>query len=180
MEIEKLKNFNFRARLKSIRALIFDVDGVLSASRETIGDDGRLIRTTNVKDGYILRYALRQGLHVSIISGATSAGVEQRYKALGIEDVIMGSKYKVEALAELAAKYNLDYSEMMYMGDDIPDLPLLRKVGMPCCPADAVDDVKNECLYISNRQGGDACVRDIVEKILRAQKLWLNDDDFET
>lgn len=178
--INSLKNLNFKEKLKNLDTLIFDIDGVLSASNVLISETGELLRSTNVKDGYILRYAIKKGLRVIILSGGTSESVKIRYEALGIPDVIIKSKRKIDDFAKLKEKYNLDEGKTLYMGDDIPDYELLKTVGLACCPADAADEIKEISLYVSSKKSGEGCVRDITEQVLRAKGLWMDDDAFNT
>jgi 3-deoxy-D-manno-octulosonate 8-phosphate phosphatase (KDO 8-P phosphatase) len=174
-----LKYLNFKEILKQVEALFFDVDGVLSASNVQIGERGELVRSTNVKDGYILKYALKKGLKIIIISGGLNETVRMRYKSLGIDDVIIGSKRKIEDFEKIVAKYNLNLQKVVYMGDDIPDYEVMKLVGVPCCPADAADEIKEISLYVSSKVGGEGCVRDITEQVLRAKGLWMDEDAFE-
>jgi len=178
--INSLKNLNFKEKLKNLDTLIFDIDGVLSASNVLISETGELLRSTNVKDGYILRYAIKKGLRVIILSGGTNESVKIRYEALGIPDVIIKSKRKIDDFAKLKEKYNLDEGKTLYMGDDIPDYELLKTVGLACCPADSADEIKEISLYVSSKKSGEGCVRDITEQVLRAKGLWMDDDAFNT
>lgn len=178
--INSLKNLNFKEKLKNLETLIFDIDGVLSASNVLISETGELLRSTNVKDGYILRYAIKKGLRVIILSGGINESVKIRFEALGIPDVIIKSKRKIDDFAKLKQKYNLDEEKTLYMGDDIPDYELLKTVGLACCPADAADEIKEISLYVSSKKSGEGCVRDITEQVLRAKGLWMDDDAFNT
>ena len=161
--------------LKEIKAVVFDVDGVLSAETITLSADGEPLRTVNIKDGYAIQLAVKRGLHVAVITGGNTPAVRKRYEGLGVTDLYMGCSVKLVAYEDLLRKYGLTDSEVLYMGDDIPDLEVLGRVGCPCCPADACADVKGACLYISDRRGGYGCGRDVVEQVLRAQGKWLGD-----
>jgi len=172
-----LRNLNFKEMLGNVKAFVFDIDGVLSGSVLDINDSGELIRTSNVKDGYILKYALKRGFVIGIISGALDENVKKRYEKLGIQDVITRSKIKKIDLEVFLKKYNLEYKDILYMGDDIPDYEVMMKAGLPCCPNDAVSDIKDISVYISRLDGGKGCVRDIVEQTLRAQGKWMNNKD---
>ncbi len=172
-----LKELNHKELLKKVRAVFIDVDGVLSSSNLQIDDNGKLIRTTNVKDGYILKYAVKKGIKICIITGGLNLSIKYRYEALGIEDVIIGSKRKIIDVDSLLKKHNLSYNNLMYIGDDIPDYEVMQKCLLPCCPADAADEIKSISLYISDKNGGKGCVRDILEQLLRAKNLWMNDED---
>ena len=176
--INSLKNLNFKEKLKNLDTLIFDIDGVLSASNVLISETGELLRSTNVKDGYILRYAIKKGLRVIILSGGTNESVKIRYEALGIPDVIIKSKRKIDDFAKLKENI-ISTRKTLYMGDDIPDYELLKTVGLACCPADAADEIK-KFHFMFLQKSGEGCVRDITEQVLRAKGLWMDDDVFNT
>lgn len=175
-----LNNLNFKEVLKNLDTLIFDIDGVLSASKVLVSEKGELLRTANVKDGYILKYAVKKGLRIIILSGGLNESVKIRYEALGIADVIIKSQRKIKDFELLKSKYNLDVEKTLYMGDDIPDYELLKAVGVACCPADAADEIKEICLFVSSKNGGEGCVREITEQVLRAKGLWMDNDAFNT
>jgi 3-deoxy-D-manno-octulosonate 8-phosphate phosphatase (KDO 8-P phosphatase) len=161
--------------LKKIRLIAFDVDGVLSG--ETIGmdDEGQPLRTINIKDGYAIQLAVKMGLHIAIITGGTSEAVRKRYSYLGVTDITMGAAMKIKAYEDLLRKYSLSDDEVIYMGDDIPDYEVMKRVGCPCCPSDACPEIKEISTYISQRRGGYGCARDVIEQVLRAQGKWLSD-----
>lgn len=159
-------------RFKNIKALVFDVDGVLTNGQVTLLPDGQQMRQMHSKDGYALQLAVKKGYIVSIITGGKSIQVKERLSALGITDIYLGALHKDDALDDLKSAYSIDNEEIMYMGDDIPDLCVLNQVGLPTCPADASAEVKNVAQYISFRNGGDGCARDIIEKIMRSHNNW--------
>lgn len=163
---------SYKEYLSKIRTFIFDVDGVLTNGMLTIMPNGELIRNMNVKDGYALKSALNAGFRVCIISGGTNEGVRIRLHALGVKDVYLGAHHKRVPFDELVLKYNLKSEEIVYMGDDIPDVPVMKLVGMPACPQDAVPETKAVATYISHLKGGEGCVRDIIEQVLRVQGVW--------
>lgn len=160
--------------LKKIKAVVFDVDGVLSA--ETIGmdDEGQPLRTINIKDGYAIQLAVKMGLRIAIITGGKSPAIAKRYAYLGVEDIYMGAAVKIESYEDFLRKYRLVDQEVIFMGDDIPDFEVMRRVGCPCCPADACVEVKAISTYISQRRGGYGCARDVLEQVLQAQGKWLS------
>ena len=162
--------------LNKIRAIVFDIDGVLSAETITMGTDGLPLRTVNIKDGYAIQLAVKMGLKVVILTGAKTESVRSRYERLGVEDIYMGCAVKIKTYEELLAKYGLTDKEVMYMGDDVPDLEILRRVGCPVCPQDACPDVKEASLYVSPLRGGFGCGRDVIEQTLRAQGKWLSSE----
>lgn len=173
-----LKFLNFKEILKKAEALIFNIDGVLSSCNVQIAENGNLIRSTNVKDGYALKYAIKKGLKVIIISGGLNESVKLRYESLGIDDVIIGSKRKTDDFAKMIEKHNLKPENIIYMGDDIPDFEVMKLVGIPCCPADAADEIKEISLFVSQKKGGEGCVRDITEQVLRAKEVWMDKDAY--
>ena len=159
--------------LTKIKALVFDVDGVLSAETIQMSEEGVLMRSVNTKDGYALRLAVTEGLHVAIITGANEEAIRLRYEGLCIHDVFLGSSVKTASLQKLLDKYQLSLDEVLYMGDDIPDYEVMRQVGLPCCPADAAPEIRDASLYVSHRCGGQGCVRDVIEQVLKAQGKWM-------
>lgn len=159
--------------LKKIRAIIFDVDGVLSAETITLHPNGEPMRTVNIKDGYALQFAVKMGLHIAIMTGAKTESVRKRYEGLSIKDVYMACAVKIKTYEEFMKLYGLSDEEVMYMGDDIPDYEIMQRVGCPVCPADACPDIKEISTYISQRNGGQGCGRDVIEQVLRAQGKWL-------
>lgn len=161
--------------LRKIKAVIFDVDGVLSAETITLHPSGEPMRTVNIKDGYAIQLARKQGLRIVILTGGTTESVRLRYERLGVEDVYMGCAVKIKTYDEFIARYGLHDDEIVYMGDDIPDYEIMRRVGCPVCPADACPDIKAISLYVSEKRGGYGCGRDVIEQVLRAQGKWLKD-----
>jgi 3-deoxy-D-manno-octulosonate 8-phosphate phosphatase (KDO 8-P phosphatase) len=162
--------------LRLIKAIIFDVDGVLSAETITLSADGEPLRTVNIKDGYAIQLAVKMGLPVVILTGGRTEAVRLRYERLGVEDIYMGCAVKIRAYDEFLEKYKLTDAEVMYMGDDVPDLEIMRRAGCPVCPQDACPDIKDVSLYVSPYRGGYGCGRDVIEQTLRAQDKWLKDE----
>ena len=166
-------NKNYKELLKKITTFILDVDGVLTNGKILVTSKGKMLREMNTKDGFIIKYALDKGFKIFIISGGTNKGVRERLKDLGIEEIFLGKDSKNSTYEMLIKKHNLNENEILYMGDDIPDIPVMKKTGVPCCPNDAVPDVKQISIYISKKNGGQGCVRDIIEQTLRVQNKWL-------
>jgi len=162
--------------LKGIKALFFDVDGVLSRQTISLGTDGQPMRTVNIRDGYALQYAVKCGLLVAIISGAKTENIRQRYTGLGVKEIILGCEVKIHTYESLKQKYALLDEEILFMGDDIPDYEIMNKCGLPVCPADSAPEIKAVAKYISPYNGGEGCGRDVVEQVMKAQGLWMNDD----
>ena len=159
--------------LKKIKAIIFDIDGVLSSETITLSSEGVPLRTVNIKDGYAIQLAMKLGLRIAIMTGANVPSVRVRYEGLGVEDVYLGCAVKIETYNQFLEKYGLKDDEIMYMGDDIPDLEIMRRVGCPVCPKDACPEIKEASLYVSDRIGGHGCGRDVIEQVLRAQGKWV-------
>lgn len=162
--------------LQKIRAIVFDLDGVLSSETISLGADGTPSRTVNIKDGYAIQLAMKMGLRIAIISGCKIESVKVRYEGLGVKDIYLGAAVKIETYEAFKQKYQLSDDEVMFMGDDIPDLQVMRRVGCPVCPKDACPEVKEVSLYVSDAKGGYGCGRDVIEQTLRAQDKWLQDE----
>lgn len=161
--------------LTKIRAIIFDVDGVLSQSTVQIGADGQPLRTANIKDGYAMQLAVKQGLHLAIITGAKVESVRTRYDGLGLQDIHLACSMKLPVYESILAKYGLTDEEVIYVGDDIPDYEVMTRCGCPCCPSDAADEIRAISRYVSHFRGGEGCGRDIIEQVMRSQGLWMAD-----
>jgi 3-deoxy-D-manno-octulosonate 8-phosphate phosphatase (KDO 8-P phosphatase) len=163
---------SYKQYLSDITTLIFDVDGVLTNGMVTVFPNGELVRHMNIKDGYSLKTAVDAGLNVCIISGGTNEGVRKRLEGLGIKDIYLGAHDKIKQYHEIVEKYNLQAHNVLYMGDDIPDYPVMKLVGLPCCPNDAAPEIQEISKYISYKKGGEGCARDIIEQVLRVQGKW--------
>ncbi len=159
-------------KLQHIKAFVFDVDGVMTDGSVIGTEDGHFLRNFNIKDGYALQHAVKSGYPIAIISGGNSLGVVKRFRTLGIEDVYVGQQHKEAAFNEFLSKHQLEPSDILYMGDDMPDYELMQKVGVATCPNDAAVDIQNICHYISPLGGGKGCVREIMEKTMKLQGRW--------
>ena len=164
--------------LSLIKALAFDVDGVLSSTTVPLHPSGEPMRTVNIKDGYAIQLAVKKGLHIAIITGGRTEAVRIRFEGLGVKDLYMGSAVKIHDYRAFRDKYGLSDDEILYMGDDVPDIEVMRECGLPCCPKDAVPEVKSVAKYISYADGGRGCGRDVVEQVLKAHGLWMAQDAF--
>ena len=169
---------NFKEDLGKVKAFAFDVDGVFSDGSLLLSPDGELIRSMNIKDGFAMQLAVRKGYPVAIITGGNSESVRKRFVTLGVHDVYMKSSRKLDDFYDFCKKYSLDPSEILYMGDDIPDYPVMQKAGFPTCPLDAVPEIKQVARYVSDRRGGHGCVRDVIEQVLRVHGFWMEADTF--
>lgn len=170
---------NLKEKLRSISAFMLDVDGVLTDGMVITLPDGDQVRRMNIKDGYALQHAVKKGYHISIISGGTSESVRKRLNTLGIEEVNLGCKNKIEVFEQLQSKFGLKAEEILYMGDDIPDYKVMQRVGFAACPNDAAEEIKSIAHYISPKKGGEGCVRDLIQQVLRLQGKWFDEDSFE-
>jgi 3-deoxy-D-manno-octulosonate 8-phosphate phosphatase (KDO 8-P phosphatase) len=167
---------NYKQKLRKITTLLFDMDGVFTDGIVWLMPDGEQVRTANVKDGYVVQLAVKKGFRVAVFTGGSSEAVRLRFEALGVRDVYLGSSDKWKVYSEYMQKHGLAPEEVMYMADDIVDLRVLEHVGVSSCPADAADEVKAVCDYVSHRPGGKGCVRDIVEQTLKVQGKWMDKD----
>jgi 3-deoxy-D-manno-octulosonate 8-phosphate phosphatase (KDO 8-P phosphatase) len=169
---------NYKALLTEVDTFIFDYDGVMTDGKLILQHEGNPLRSANVKDGYALQLAVRLGYRVVIISGGISRSMENRFESLRINDVFLGVSDKLEVLNSYISENQLSPQKMVYMGDDIPDYKVMQEVGVPCCPADASEEIKNISIYISDKKGGDGCVRDIIEQVLKVQGKWMTKEGF--
>lgn len=169
---------NYKEKLTGITTFVFDYDGVFSDGVVYILDNGDQVRTTHSRDGYALQLALKKGYRIAIITGAYSIGVVERFRKVGIHDVYIGSTDKKAVFDSFCEKYALKREEILAMGDDIPDLPVLKAAHVACCPSDAVWEVRSVADYISILPGGKGCVRDIMEQVMRLQGKWMDDDAY--
>ncbi len=167
---------NYKTILKRINTFIFDIDGVFTDGIVIIDNNGEQLRTANVRDGYAVQFAVKKGYHVAVISGGNNEAVRKRFAGLGVTDVFLGSSNKVAVLEEYIHKKGIDLDTVMYMGDDIPDYRVMNMVGLPVCPNDAAPEIREISSYISSKDGGRGCVRDVIEQTLKVQGKWFDDD----
>lgn len=163
---------SYKEIMPQITTFILDVDGVLTDGSVFVFENGELVRQMNIKDGYALKTAVDAGFNVCIISGGSNEGVRTRLKGLGLKDIYLGAHNKIEQYQEIVKKYNLQPENILYMGDDIPDCPVMNLVGLPCCPKDAVPEIQQISKYVSQKNGGKGCVRDVIEQVLKVQGKW--------
>lgn len=162
----------YKANLHRIKAFVFDVDGVLTNGQSLILPDGQALRSFNLKDSFALRYAAEQGYVVAAISRGRNEGVKLRLQELGMVHIYLNAWDKIEAFNDLLAIEQLEAADVLYMGDDLPDYEVLKRSGLSCCPADAAPEIRTICQYISHKNGGEGCVRDVIEQTLRVQDKW--------
>lgn len=167
---------NYREKLKQINTFIFDFDGVLSDGKVYVLPDGDQLRATDVKDGYAIHYALKQGYNIAIISGGYSESMRLRYKSFPTMEIYLKVGNKVEKLTEYLNDHQLSAEQVLYVGDDIPDYEVMQMCGLKCCPADAAEEIKATVDYISFQKGGNGCVRDVIEQVMKAQGKWFGEN----
>jgi 3-deoxy-D-manno-octulosonate 8-phosphate phosphatase (KDO 8-P phosphatase) len=163
---------SYKEYLKHITTFVFDVDGVLTNGSILVNTEGEMFRSMNIKDGYALKTAVEKGFKICVISGGTNEGVRVRLKNLGIKDIHLGAHHKTQTLNEYLDTNNLKRENVLYMGDDLPDLFVMQEVGLPTCPQDAVPEIKAISKYVSHKKGGKGCVRDVIEQVLKVQGKW--------
>lgn len=166
------KNMNYLESFQNIHTFIFDVDGVLTDSSVLVLEDGKLLRKMSIRDGYALKKAILAGYRVCIITGGKSEGVRTRLANLGVTDIYTGVDDKLEVFEEYIESYDLDPQGILYMGDDLPDYPVMRRVGLPACPKNAAQELFQIVAYVSPCRGGEGCARDVIEKVLRLHDKW--------
>lgn len=160
--------------LEKIKAVIFDVDGVLSANTVSMDENGLPLRTLNIKDGYAIQLAAKMGLKCAIITGGDSEAIRKRYEYLGMTDVFMKCSVKIKTYEMFLREHGLSDDNIIYVGDDIPDYEIMKRVGCPCCPSDASEEIRQMSVYVSPYSGGNGCARDVLEQVLRVQGKWLS------
>ncbi|WP_445731376.1 KdsC family phosphatase [Mariniflexile sp.] len=164
---------SYKEYLNHITTFIFDVDGVLTDSSVLVTTTGELLRAMNIKDGFALKFALTAGYNMAIISAGTNEGVKLRLEGLGIKDVFLGAHDKITAFKEYISANNIKPEHVLYMGDDIADYAVMKVVGLPSCPQDAIPEIKGISKYISHKKGGKGAVRDVIEQVLKVQGKWV-------
>lgn len=164
---------NFKEKLSNVKAFVFDVDGVFTNGSLFLMPGGEQARQMNIRDGFAIKYAAEAGYPIAIITGGDDEPVRWRFKKLGVEHVYLPSIDKVVDFNHFIEKFNIEASSVLYMGDDLPDLDVMKLVGIPTCPADADSEIKKIADYISDKKGGEGCVRDVIEQVLRAQYKWI-------
>ena len=172
-----MEDKSYKEYLKHITTFIFDIDGVLTDGSVIVTTTGEMLRKMNVKDGYALKTAIDKGFNICVISGGSNEGVRVRLNGLGISDVFLGAHNKIEQLNNYLNSKNVDLKNVLYMGDDLPDYPVMKLVGLPTCPQDAVQEIKAISKYISHKNGGEGAVRDVIEQVLKVQDKWLGSFD---
>jgi 3-deoxy-D-manno-octulosonate 8-phosphate phosphatase (KDO 8-P phosphatase) len=169
---------SFLNKLKDITTFIFDVDGVLTDGTVYISETGEQSRAFNIKDGYAIQLAVKSGYNVCAVSGSRSKSVLYRLNGWGVKDVYLGIHTKIVKIKIYLEERSIIHENVLYMGDDIPELEAMRVVGLPVCPVDAAEEVKAVSLYVSPYAGGRGCARDVIEKVMKVQGKWMNEDAY--
>jgi len=164
---------SYKELMNDITTFIFDVDGVLTDGSVFVNNDGEMLRTMNIRDGYALKAAVESGYNVCIISGGSNEGVRVRLRNLGIKDIYLGTPDKVETFDQYIDINQIQPEQVLYMGDDIPDYHVMQIVGLASCPQDAAPEIKEISKYISHKNGGKGAVRDVIEQVMKVQGKWM-------
>lgn len=168
----------FKEALNHVKSFVFDIDGVFTDGMIHILPDSRQMRSMNVKDGYAVHFAAKKGYPIGIITGGKCESVRSRFNDLGVTDVYIASHDKRHDFAHFLNKHNLEAKDVLYMGDDLPDYLLMKEVGVATCPANATEEIKGISHYISDKKGGEGCIRDVIEQTLKTQRVWMDTDAF--
>jgi 3-deoxy-D-manno-octulosonate 8-phosphate phosphatase (KDO 8-P phosphatase) len=170
---------NFKEVLVNVKAFIFDIDGVLSLQTINLNSFGVPNRTVNLRDGYAMQLAVKKGYHIGIISGGNCKEYQKRLKSLGVTDIYLNSRTKLDHFNVFLKKHKLDKNHVLFMGDDIPDFEVMKQAGIAVCPSDADSEIKQVSAYISDKKGGEGCVRDVIEQVLRLHNNWMDSEAFK-
>ncbi len=165
---------NVLAYFKQIDTFIFDVDGVMTDGKLLITEAGEFLRSFNAKDGYAIRRAVEEGYNVMIITGGKGGSIENRLRYMGVKQFYTNISDKLPVFKRFLKEHGIHASTVLFMGDDLNDYEVMQNVGLPCCPNDAVNEIINLSHYISPLKGGDGCVRDVIEKVMKLHGKWLN------
>ncbi len=163
---------NFKQKLTKIKTFIFDVDGVLTDGKVFVFENGDVVRNMNSKDGYAIHLAVKKNYRIVIISGGNNVAIKNMLIKAGVKDIFINQHDKLQCYKDFIAENELSEEEVLYMGDDLPDWEVMSRVGVAVCPNDAATEIKALSIYISNNKGGEGCVRDIIEQVLRVQNTW--------
>lgn len=166
---------NVLSLFNKIKLICLDVDGVLTNGSLLLTTSGDWLRQMNIKDGFALQLAVKKGYHVAVISGSFDEGVEKRLKKLGVTHLYFNIVDKKNCLEKLTAELGVSHDEVLFMGDDLPDMQVMQNVGLACCPADAAEEIRAISHYLSNFKGGEGCVRDVIRKVLSMHGNWAAD-----
>jgi len=164
---------NFLQKLHQINTFVFDIDGVFTDGKVLIMPDGHQLRRMLVKDGFAVQQALKNGYRVAVISAGQEPSVKHRFDLLGVTDLFLGVSDKQDKLDEYLLTWDIPRESALYMGDDLPDFEAMQYAGVAACPANAAEEIKVISDYVSHKGGGEGCVRDVIEKVMRIQDKWM-------
>ena len=167
---------NYKTKLAKIKLFAFDYDGVFTDGTVYLMPDGSMVRTASAKDGFAVQWAIKQGIHIAVITGGREETVRMRMNGLGVEEVHLGAHDKLQVLLDVANRLQIDMSEVAYMGDDLPDLLALKEVGLSCCPHDAAPEILEAVDWVTPERGGHGCVRNLLEQGMKIRGLWASAD----
>jgi len=167
-----MQGLNYKQRLTKITTLMFDIDGVMTDGRVLVMENGEMVRNMNSKDGYAFHQAVLKGYRVVIISGGNNVAIKNALERTGIKDIFIRQQDKLGCYQEYLNTNGIHDDEVMFMGDDLPDHDVMRRAGLAACPNDAVAEIRAICQYVSPYKGGEGCVRDIIEQVLKVQEKW--------
>ena len=170
---------NYKIKLEEIELFVFDYDGVFTDGIVLLMEDGSNVRQANTRDGFAVQWAVKQGMKIAILTGGKEEAVRSRMKLLGVEEVHMGCHNKLQSLKDLCERLDVSLDKVLYMGDDIPDYPAMKEVGLAVCPNDAVTDILEIAHYVSPLNGGRGCVRDILEQVMRLKEIWSSENSYK-
>ena len=165
-------NMSDTPTFSQIALYAFDYDGVFTDGSVLLMPDGRQLRKAFVRDGYAVQWAAKQGLSLAIVTGGKEESIVERMNSLGVSEVHLASNNKLDVIERICEKLGIGLHQVAFMGDDMPDLPVLRKVGLAACPADAVPEILEACHFISSQPGGQGCVRELLEHAMKEMNLW--------
>lgn len=163
---------NFKQKLNKVNTLIFDVDGVITDGKVFVMESGEVVRNMNSKDGYSIHLAVQKKYNIVIISGGNNKAIKTMLEKAGVQNIFINQHDKLQCYKDFIHSNNITDEEVMYMGDDLPDYEVMSRVGVACCPNDSAPEIKELCCYISPKNGGEGCVRDIIEQVMRVQGTW--------
>lgn len=163
---------NFKQKLTRVKTLLFDVDGVLTNGQVFLMENGEVLRNLNSKDGFALRLAAKKGYRIGVITAGSSQMIKKTLEGFGVQDVFLSQHDKLQCYKDFINEHSLNEDEILYMGDDLPDYEVMQRVGVATCPYNSAHEIKEICIYISSRNGGEGCVRDIIEQVMRSQGTW--------
>ena len=163
---------SYKTKLNDINTFIFDVDGVMTDGTVILSSSGEMVRKMHTKDGLAIRMAIDAGFNIAIISGGNSEMVKNRMNYLGVKDVFLKVHDKIEVFENYLIMNQIEAKNVLYMGDDLPDYEVMTKVGLATCPQDACPEIKSISEYISDKNGGEGCVRDVISQVLKLNNKW--------